>query len=152
MNAVLCALLIYIAIVDIRKLIIPNGALALFLLVAGADVYRATPDAFVLHLLCMGLTALVMAGFYAAVLFQLGREGLGFGDVKLLAAGALWVGFDGVSAMLLIASILGLVYGVAVSAKLRRSGEMKLPFGPFVCIGIVAGKALSAGVLPYVSS
>ncbi|MFN3498406.1 MAG: prepilin peptidase [Pannonibacter indicus] len=145
------ALLIYIAIIDIRKMIIPNLPLFLFTLAAGVDVYLRTPDQFLLHLLCLVLTFIVLAGFYAAVLMKLGQEGLGFGDVKLFSAGGLWVGFDGVSTMLLIASILGLGYGLALSVKLRISRQLKFPFGPFVCAGIVAGKALNSGVFHHVS-
>jgi leader peptidase (prepilin peptidase)/N-methyltransferase len=58
------------------------------------------------------------------------REGLGFGDVKLIAALALWLG-AAIPWAVAVASLAGL--GTALA--LRRAPEARLPFGPFLAFG-----------------
>ena len=65
-----------------------------------------------------------------------GRDGLGEGDVGLLAAIGAWVGWQGVPGVILIASLSGLAW-VIIQVLLRRPlgrGEW-LPFGPHLCLG-----------------
>ncbi len=62
-----------------------------------------------------------------------GREGMGLGDAKLLAAAGAWVGWQGLAGVLLIAAATGL----AVAVVLRRTSPGDaLPFGPFLALGI----------------
>lgn len=87
---------------------------------------------------------LIVSGLYALVR---GRRGLGFGDVKLIAAAGLFVGPYIVLA-LLVGSGLGLVGGVSlvVGGGEGPMGQRRFPFGPFLAAGIVvaalAGPAL----------
>ena len=69
-------------------------------------------------------------------LFKLitGKEGMGYGDFKLLAAGGAWLGPELLIAVLLIASISGLV--IALIQAMVRKGSNKIPFGPYLSIGI----------------
>lgn len=61
-----------------------------------------------------------------------GREGMGHGDFKLLAALGAWLGWQALPAVVLIASLTGLLY--AAIAILRRSirRDQPIPFGPFL--------------------
>jgi leader peptidase (prepilin peptidase)/N-methyltransferase len=70
-------------------------------------------------------------------LFKLltGKEGMGYGDFKLLAAGGAWLGYEPLITVLLVSSFSGLV--IAVIQKLAGSQEQKIPFGPYLSIGIV---------------
>jgi leader peptidase (prepilin peptidase)/N-methyltransferase len=65
-----------------------------------------------------------------------GRDGLGEGDVGLLAAIGAWVGWQGIPAVILIAGLSGLAW-VCIHALLRRPlGRTEwLPFGPHLCLG-----------------
>jgi leader peptidase (prepilin peptidase)/N-methyltransferase len=79
-----------------------------------------------------------LAGYLALwLIFQLyrliaGKDGMGYGDFKLLAALGAWLGWSMLPVILLLASIAGLAVGVTLQlAGKRRSGAM-LPFGPFL--------------------
>lgn len=66
-----------------------------------------------------------------------GRDGLGRGDAKLLAAGGAWCGWMGIPWIVLIASGTGLAFaGLMLLAGRRVTGMM--PFGPFLALGIAA--------------
>lgn len=64
-----------------------------------------------------------------------GREGMGFGDFKLLAAIGAWVGWGGISWVLVIGSISGAVFGVAMIVLGRLKRHSTIPFGPFLGLG-----------------
>lgn len=66
------------------------------------------------------------------------REGMGGGDIKLLAMIGAFVGWKGVLFTIFVASLTGTLVGVAL--MLRQRGDMKLavPFGPFLAIGAIA--------------
>lgn len=138
-------------------------ALGTTLVIAGS-IDLATfrlPDALTLPLLLAGLgvTALLApaawpwhaagaaAGYATLVAFAWlyraarGRDGLGRGDAKLLAAGGAWVGIAGLSTVMVIASVAALVYAAVGSSVLGNRFNavgryMKIPFGPFLGLGI----------------
>lgn len=65
-----------------------------------------------------------------------GRDGLGQGDAKLLAASGAWLGIDGVPLALLAACLAALLVALAAVAAGRMvTGETRLPFGPFLAGG-----------------
>lgn len=64
-----------------------------------------------------------------------GKDGLGRGDAKLLAAGGAWCGWMGLPFIVLIASGFGLL--AALMPSIRQSSENgRIPFGPFLALGI----------------
>jgi leader peptidase (prepilin peptidase)/N-methyltransferase len=67
-------------------------------------------------------------------LFKLatGKEGMGYGDFKLLAGLGAWFGWEALLPIILMSSIIGAVVGIALkmNSKLREGGYM--PFGPFL--------------------
>ncbi len=68
-----------------------------------------------------------------------GKEGMGYGDFKLLAALGAWFGWQALIPLLLIASIVGAVVGIAMkfTSGLREGGYV--PFGPFLAFaGLIA--------------
>ena len=68
-----------------------------------------------------------------------GKEGMGYGDFKLLAALGAWLGWQALPAVILISSALGAIVGVGmiVSGLTKRSEP--IPFGPFLAgAGIIA--------------
>ncbi|MCQ8185050.1 prepilin peptidase [Parvularcula maris] len=74
---------------------------------------------------------------FAYRLFR-GREGLGGGDVKLVAAGGAWCGAVALPALLLIASVTGLLFALfqMVGGRKERALSAELRFGPFLCAAI----------------
>lgn len=66
-----------------------------------------------------------------------GIEGMGFGDVKLLAMIGAFVGWRGVPLSLLIGSLVGSILGIAAMAVLGKNREWPIPFGPFLALGAI---------------
>jgi leader peptidase (prepilin peptidase)/N-methyltransferase len=78
---------------------------------------------------------------YWAFKLATGKEGMGYGDFKLFAALGAWFGWSALVPMILMASVIGAVVGIAMkfSSGLREGGYV--PFGPFL-----AGAGLTAMV------
>jgi leader peptidase (prepilin peptidase)/N-methyltransferase len=70
-------------------------------------------------------------------LFRLltGKEGMGFGDFKLLAALGAWMGWKMLLPIVLLASVAGAVVGLALILVLGRSRDKPIPFGPWLVMG-----------------
>lgn len=81
-----------------------------------------------------------------------GKEGMGYGDFKLLAAIGAWFGWKLLPAVILLSSTLGAIIGIALIVMTKRSKEVPMPFGPFLAIGGVAalffGQQLASLYLP----
>jgi leader peptidase (prepilin peptidase)/N-methyltransferase len=71
--------------------------------------------------------------------FFTGKEGMGFGDFKLLAAIGAWVGWPLMPAVILESSIAGVLIGGAMLLAGRAQRGQALPFGPYLaCAGVSA--------------
>ncbi|MDA0129831.1 A24 family peptidase [Vibrio sp. MarTm2] len=69
-------------------------------------------------------------------LFKLatGKEGMGYGDFKLLAALGAWLGWQQLPMLILFSSLVGLVFGL-IQLRLKRQGiDKAFPFGPYLAI------------------
>ena len=78
----------------------------------------------------VGYTALWIV--YWAFKLLTGREGMGHGDFKLLAALGAWLGWQALPAVVLLASIAGLLYAVVALARRAIKRDQPIPFGPFL--------------------
>ena len=67
-------------------------------------------------------------------LFKLatGKEGMGYGDFKLLAALGAWLGLKMLLPIVLLASVVGAVVGIVLIGLARRGKEIPIPFGPYL--------------------
>lgn len=67
-------------------------------------------------------------------LFRLvtGKEGMGYGDFKLLGALGAWLGWQMLLPVILIAAVVGAVVGIAMLAIRRQSRATPIAFGPFL--------------------
>lgn len=110
------------------------------------------PDVITLPLLWLGLLANISATFttltaavigaaagylslwliYHAFRLITGKEGMGYGDFKLLAVAGAWVGWPLLPFILLLASLMGAASGITAIAIGRQSRNTPIPFGPFL--------------------
>jgi leader peptidase (prepilin peptidase)/N-methyltransferase len=65
------------------------------------------------------------------------RDGMGMGDVKLLAMIGAFFGWEGVLFVIFLGSILGSVIGISIIVARRGDLKYALPFGPFLSIAAV---------------
>ncbi|HZV60866.1 MAG TPA: A24 family peptidase [Methylophilaceae bacterium] len=113
------------------------------------------PDSITLPLLWLGLLFNLNGGFtdlYSAVvgamagylilwsiywLFKLitGKEGMGYGDFKLLAAIGAWFGWQLLPAVILLSSLAGSIIGIGLILVARRGRNVPMPFGPYLALG-----------------
>lgn len=135
--------------------------------------HQLLPDAIVLPILWLGLlanlfglfatatSALIgaMAGYMALwLVFQLfrlatGKEGMGYGDFKLLALLGAWLGWQYLPAVIVIASAVGALSGIAMMAGGRMTRNVPIPFGPFLAaagwLALIWGPALNHAYLQF---
>jgi leader peptidase (prepilin peptidase)/N-methyltransferase len=136
---------------------------------------RLLPDSLTLPLLWMGLIFNLITGnvpledavigavagylFLWSVywLFKLatGKEGMGYGDFKLLAAIGAWLGWQALPLTIVLASVVGALFGIGLIVLGRQQRNTPMPFGPFLAVaGLLAllqGEALST-FLPIFST
>ena len=67
-------------------------------------------------------------------LFKLatGKEGMGYGDFKLLAALGAWMGWKALPAIVLMSSVVGAVVGITLMVVVKRARDNPIPFGPYL--------------------
>lgn len=65
------------------------------------------------------------------------KEGLGYGDFKLLAALGAWLGWQSLPLIILISSLLGALVGIILMIAKRHTRGNPIPFGPFLAIAAV---------------
>jgi leader peptidase (prepilin peptidase)/N-methyltransferase len=61
-----------------------------------------------------------------------GKEGMGYGDFKLLAALGAWFGWQALPGIILLSSVVGAVVGIGLMVLARRGREVPMPFGPYL--------------------
>jgi leader peptidase (prepilin peptidase) / N-methyltransferase len=150
------------------------GMVAVLIALAGIDWDTTLlPDNLTLPLLWAGLVASLLGwtiplpqALWGAVigylslwsvywLFKLttGKEGMGFGDFKLLAALGAWLGWQMVLPIVLGASVLGAVVGIGMKAMSSLREGRYVPFGPFLAGGgivvLLAGQPRVLGWLGW---
>lgn len=67
-----------------------------------------------------------------------GKEGMGYGDFKLLGAIGAWFGWQLLPAVILLSSVVGAIIGIGMIAFRGKSGGTAIPFGPFLALGGIA--------------
>jgi leader peptidase (prepilin peptidase)/N-methyltransferase len=77
---------------------------------------------------------LILWGVYQLFKLVTGKEGMGYGDFKLLAALGAWLGWQLLPLMILLASFIGAILGLFMILALGRDRQRPIPFGPFLCV------------------
>lgn len=87
-----------------------------------------------------------LRGLHHVFLALTGREGMGYGDFKLLAALGAWLGLAALPLVLLVASLTGVVVGMGLILARRVGRNQPQPFGPYLALAGIVG-VLMAGQL-----
>jgi leader peptidase (prepilin peptidase)/N-methyltransferase len=125
------------------------------------------PDQLTLPLLWLGLVASLGEVFVGPVdailgaifgylslwsvywLFKLltGKEGMGYGDFKLLAALGAFTGWQGLAMIILLSSVVGAVVGISIMLVKKKDTNLAIPFGPYLAaagwLTLMYGDAIS---------
>ena len=135
--------------------------------------HKLLPDAITLPLLWLGLllslntvfvdmraSIIGAAAGYLSLwsvyqLFKLltGKEGMGFGDFKLLAAIGAWLGWQALPVTILLSSLVGAVVGIALILIRGRDRNIPIPFGPYIAaagwLAMLWGKDITDAYLRF---
>jgi leader peptidase (prepilin peptidase)/N-methyltransferase len=77
---------------------------------------------------------LILWTIYQVFKLLTGKEGMGYGDFKLLAALGAWVGWQMLPEIILLSSLVGAICGIGLMAIKRRGKEIPIPFGPYLAV------------------
>jgi leader peptidase (prepilin peptidase)/N-methyltransferase len=64
-----------------------------------------------------------------------GKEGMGYGDFKLLGALGAWLGWQMIPLVLIFSSVTGAIFGILLAVIAKRDRQAPMPFGPFLAAG-----------------
>jgi leader peptidase (prepilin peptidase)/N-methyltransferase len=87
--------------------------------------------------------------------FTTGKEGMGYGDFKLLAALGAWLGWQMLPLIILLSSLVGAVVGLTLIVALKHVRNIPIPFGPYLAggglIALFWGQTLTQSYLRLLS-
>ena len=132
-----CWGMIALAFIDLDTFYLPDS-ITLSLLWAGLlfNVFGVFTD---LRSAVIGAAAGYLALWSVFWLFKLatGKEGMGYGDFKLLAAIGAWLGWKVLPLVILLSSLVGAVVGIALIVFTRHQRNMPIPFGPYLAVAAI---------------
>ncbi|MEC4719209.1 A24 family peptidase [Noviherbaspirillum sp. CPCC 100848] len=96
---------------------------------------------------------LVLWAVYWLFKLATGKEGMGYGDFKLLAALGAWLGWKMLPIIILLSSLVGAAVGIALIVFAKHGRNNPIPFGPYLAVaGMIAllyGKPLAQAYLGF---
>ncbi|MEX0706531.1 MAG: A24 family peptidase [Woeseia sp.] len=131
--------LVAVTFIDFDHQIIPDSislplvwiglTLSLFHPLSGASVLFIAPQTAI-----VGALAGYLSLWSVYHLFRLvtGKEGMGYGDFKLLAALGAWLGWQQLPMIIILSALVGAVLGIALIVVRGRDRNVPMPFGPFL--------------------
>jgi len=154
--------LIAISVIDIDHMIIPDS-ISLPLIWTGLflSLFHGTVGAEILFVDAGTAIAGGLAGYLSLWsiyhLFRMltGKEGMGYGDFKLLAALGAWLGWQMLPLIILLSAIVGATVGIALIVFKRQDRSVPIPFGPYLAaagwIAMLYGPQIVTAYLDYMS-
>ncbi|KPM82068.1 prepilin peptidase [Cobetia sp. UCD-24C] len=129
-----CLTLLVLSVIDFRTQLLPD-AITLPLLWAGL-AYQLLFQPLMLPSAVIGAMAgyLVLWSFYWLFKLVTGKEGMGYGDFKLLAALGAWLGWQWLPLLLILSAGLGAVLGILLQLLVPRLRGAPMPFGPYLAV------------------
>lgn len=129
-----CWALIALTFIDLDTFLLPDQLtlplLWLGLLVSLTGTFT-TPESSIIG---AALGYLLLFSLYWGFKLLTGKEGMGFGDFKLLAALGAWLGWESLLLIILLSSTVGALIGIAMIAIKGHDKQQPIPFGPYLAI------------------
>ena len=139
MGVVLTLLLVPITMIDFDHQLIPDSiVLPLLWIGLGMSLFSPLPGSETLFISSRDAIIGAGAGYLSLWsvywLFKLatGKEGMGYGDFKLLAAFGAWLGWQHLPTIILMSALVGTIAGLSLIVFRGRDRHIPIPFGPFL--------------------
>lgn len=142
-----CVLIVLFAI-DLEHHLLPN-VITLPALVVGFLFSFFTEPGWIASLIGIAIGGGILFVIAEAYFRIRGEEGLGMGDVKMLAMIGAFLGWKLTIVALMMASFAGTIVGVGVIASGRGGMKFALPFGTFLALGAVLAASIGPGLLEW---
>jgi len=155
MGIVLTLFLIPITMIDFDHQLIPDSiVLPLLWIGLGMSLWHPLPDAETLFIAPRNAIIGAMAGylslwsFYWLFKLATGKDGMGHGDFKLLAALGAWLGVGYLFTIVILSAVVGATLGLLLILLRGRDRQIPMPFGPFLAsagwLALICGDTLKA--------
>lgn len=139
MAIVMTLMLVPITLIDADHQLIPDSiVLPLMWIGLAMSLWHPMPGATTLFIAPDQAIVGALAGYLSLWsvywLFKLatGKEGMGYGDFKLLAALGAWLGWQSLPTIILMSAVVGATFGIAMILLRGRDRSVPMPFGPFL--------------------
>lgn len=132
-----CAAMVVITFIDLEHQIIPD-VISLPGIVLGLVFAFFIPQLGWQNSL-LGILAGGGSLYLVATLYHLftGKEGMGGGDIKLLAMMGAFFGWKAIPFIIFVSSLVGSVIGITVMLVQKKDAKLAIPFGPFLALGAI---------------
>lgn len=127
---ILVSTLLVVSFIDMDHRIIPNK-IVLFLMIVSIPLNFLVSNLTWLEM----LWGFLVGGGLLLVIALLSRGGMGGGDIKLMAALGLYLGWQQILMAIFIASLIGSIVGIFLMLFFGKGRKTAIPFGPFLAIG-----------------
>jgi len=146
-------ILIALTLIDLKKQLLPDN-ITLPLLWGG--IFLSFYDVFTnLNDSVIGAIAGYLILWFVYQLFKLltKKEGMGFGDFKLLAALGAWLGYSYLPQIILVSSVVGSIVGITMIVVGKNEQQQPIPFGPYLAaagwIALLWGETINTTYLSF---
>jgi len=154
--------LIAISVIDIDHQIIPDSislpfvwlglTLSLFSPMSGAETLFVAPKTAIVGSLAGYLS---LWSIYQLFRLMTGKEGMGYGDFKLLAVLGAWLGWQMLPLIILLSAVVGAAIGITMIVVRRHDRNIPIPFGPYLAaagwIAMLYGDQIVSSYFDYMS-
>ena len=131
--------LVAISMIDYDHQLIPDSiviplvwiglAMSVFHPLAGAEALFISPQDSIIGAIVGYLS---LWSVYKLFKMATGKEGMGYGDFKLLAALGAWLGWQAVPTIILMSAIVGAAFGIGLIVLRGRDRQLPIPYGPYL--------------------
>ncbi|MDB5971934.1 MAG: Type 4 prepilin-like protein leader peptide-processing enzyme [Hydrocarboniphaga sp.] len=143
--------LIALTVTDLRTMYLPDDLtlplLWLALVLSLWGVFATPSEAIIGAALGYGL----LWGTFHLFKFATGKEGMGYGDFKLLAALGAWLGWQALPQIVLLSAMVGAAVGIVLIVSRRAEWSSRIPFGPYIAgagwIALIWGERINQAYL-----
>jgi leader peptidase (prepilin peptidase)/N-methyltransferase len=129
---VLTAFLVALAMIDADTTLLPDDLTQPLVWIGLLMNLRATYAPLAEAVIGAVAGYLCLWSVYWAFKLATGKEGMGYGDFKLLAALGAWLGWKMLLPIILMSSLVGALVGIVLIVLARRGREIPIPFGPYL--------------------
>lgn len=142
LSFILSLILVSVAMIDIDTLEIKDRFQILLLILAISNIF-VSKIPFLEHLI--GFFIISIPFYIIAIL----TDGIGGGDIKLIAIGGLLLGYKATLVAFFIASVSASIRALYLLIFMKSSGKAQMAFGPFLCIGIYIAYHFAEPIITY---